>query len=302
MSKVESTKAAVEAALERSLSMLRRLNREATLQIAGDQLNQHPDIDSRTRRHVMSLMGSVAFLSIERAIAAPADIFSSQQLPSEDVQLVKLVAEYEKVREALLLIEAKQDQLEQIYQDQKPKPLPELRVRKADLRLLRHTPLRHRLVNFQIGQYYTTADVSKLRRHTVKRERETPVAMDGTVFNLNNPSSAKEGIDYDLLITMEPWPLAQTRVNAIIAAADKWEADDRTFRNELFASIDRQLNDLYEHRCKICDAIAELQVFTIRGLGLKAKFAIEHLKDSEAVVSDSVVWSIVQNLADQPIS
>lgn len=156
-----------------------------------------------------------------------------------------------------------------------------LLIRKADLRLLKEFS-RH---DWHRKTHFDEADIRDLRQRPALRWSERPIAIGQLRKRETAPTVepiGDMGIDYDVDRQRVPWPLAQRRKDAIVAAFDQWQANKNALHSDLgVADADEALEDHQRLVDQAFDAMIAAPARTIAALKFKAGLMEEWAGDPE---------------------
>lgn len=134
-------------------------------------------------------------------VAPAAAAIAQKPADAEDQELAALVARYNSLKVEIAAIDKRYIELEKIELEQMADAPTALNRRKADARLFRDTDHRLRHPSVGIGYPYEHKEVELFRRRKAMRNRY--------VGKIDTP---------EFMVVREPWPLAQARADAIVAA------------------------------------------------------------------------------------
>lgn len=148
----------------------------------------------------------------------------------------------------------------------------ELTIRKADRKLFKQ---------FFRGRWrertvYDKHDVADMRGRQVKQNRDRYVKKGLPIEERELPISERfdppgNAADYEYIVSRVPWPLAQARLESIVAACDRWEADKVALRESM--GLDDAEEKLETHQDKVDEAVEAMitaTATTIAALQMKA--------------------------------
>jgi hypothetical protein len=160
----------------------------------------------------------------------------------------------------------------------------ELIIRKADRRLFKQF-FRDR---WRERTFYDKHDVADMRGRKVKQNRDRYVRLGVPIEERELPFSERfdppgvHGVDFDYFVERVPWPLAQARLDSIVTAHDRWQADKAALH--IAMGNDAADEALDAHQDKVDEALEEMvtaPATTIAALQMKAGLMSEWLDDNE---------------------
>jgi len=221
------------------------------------------------------LAGLAITVPIVATTATPALAWSETQS-----EIDTMIALRDRWRELDIQTSAFEDRFERLKADYlaiADTPPSGLIIRLADFRLLREFGSAKR---WQGLTHFTASDIQAMRRRPAMRYSERFVAAGMSWKEMGAASEVDPvgtlGIDYDIFRTRVPWPLAQRRKDSIVAAFDRWQADNVALRASM--GVDDAEEALEEHICKLDDAvkaIVQSPATTAQALQFKAGLMAE---------------------------
>lgn len=191
-------------------------------------------------------------------------------------ELLALISRHNEEKALVDTLDARVQHLWAIEDQHTPVPPAALCRRKADSRLLSWFYGRGDVP--PLGEPYSRNAAAVLSRHHFKRVRDV-----GTE------------------LIAEPWPLAQARAGAIVAARKEWDEACNALRQRLgLPDLEEALDDAY---VALWDTEDEIQAFPPRSMAdlrLKASFALDHMFCDESAQhgSDVFAWNLLRELVE----
>lgn len=240
--------------------------------------------------------------SFLQAIAAVPMLAAAPVAAANDASpLVALIDSYFVQKAKVAELELQQQELHRIELQQTPNPPAALCRRKADDWLFRFMGQQLRHARVAIGEPYTRDEIAFLIRKPMMRNRDIPIRPDGTDYAPDDVPPGRIFFDFDGRVVREPWPLAQARADGIVAAQTEWDAACEELQTRLgIAAINDALDEAYDAKWVIEDAIEDFVPRSAEQLRLKARFALEYLYcDGPPAehANDKFVWKMLQDLA-----
>jgi hypothetical protein len=279
--------------------------------LVGEPLARLPalaEIDSVTARNVTvsSRRAAMGLFSGAAVIALGAGNVAARAPSVAKTEVANMVALRERWRALdgqTLAIEDRLATLKGAYLDIADVLPSGLAIRAADFRLLREFGS---VARWKGLTHFTVSDIEAMRRRPAMRYTERFVAAGMSWKEMGTAAEVEPigtlGIDYDIYRTRVPWPLAQRRKASIVAAHDRWQADNAALRVTM--GVDDAEEVLEEHQDKV-DAALEKVVMapatTIAALQMKAGLMAEWHDDAEDPYEDwrtvVLVRSILEDIA-----
>jgi hypothetical protein len=221
------------------------------------------------------LAGLAVSVPIAAAIATPA--LAAPAGHSEVANLVALRDRWRQLDSQTLAFENRLAELEAAYLAIADQPPSGLLIRPADFRLLKEFGSVDRWKGLT---HFTAGDVEAMRKRKAMRYTERFVGAGKSWKEMGAAAEVEPigtpGIDYDIYRTREPWPLAQSRADSIVAAFDQWQTDKAALRAS--TGVDDAEQVLEEHHNDVDDAVMAIvsgPAATIETLRFKAGLMAE---------------------------
>lgn len=244
---------------------------------------QSSGVPNESRRQIMSMMSSAAALAVSsRAVAGSgaAAVLAASGVtaqPTDDRELLELASRYEACKAA---IAAAQQRLNSLPDYLPPCPAAMCR-RKADARLFRYTHCDLREPSAAVGEPYNDHEIDLLRKYRIMRNRD--------IGEVNDPG---------FRVVREPWPFAQARADAILAADAEWDRQiAEAWERSGEGRIQRQLGAAQDEMEAIVAAVGAAEPRSGAGVRLKARLALDISAGHPRERASELAWSVVRAVA-----
>jgi hypothetical protein len=226
------------------------------------------------------LTGLAVTIPIAAATATPAQVAADDH--PEVADMVALRDRWRQLDDQTLAFEDRLAELEADYLTIADKPPSGLLIHAEDFELLKEFGSNR----WKGMTHFTAGDIRAMRTRRAMRYIERFV---GVGLSWKEMGAAAEvepigtlGIDYDVYVTREPWPLAQRRKDDIVAAFDRWQADKAALRASM--GVDDAEEALETHQDEVDNAVMAVvnsPATTLQALSFKAGLMAEWPDDGD---------------------